>query len=124
MMNKKLLVGIFSAAFILAPSYSYARNGADDGPNHEMNEHGAGHEMNEHAAGHEANEHAAGHEANEHAAGHDMNEANETPDHEMNEHGATTTGDTTASTSRQGKSSGDRGQKRKGRGKDDAANHQ
>ena len=115
MMNKKLLVGIFSAAFILAPSYSYARNGADDGPNHEANEH---------AAGHEANEHAAGHEANEHATGHDMNEANETPDHEMNEHGATTTGDTTASTSRQGKSSGDRGQKRKGRGKDDAANHQ
>ncbi len=51
MLNQKLLVALFSAALALAPSISFARQGADDGPNHEANEHAAGHEANEHASG-------------------------------------------------------------------------
>ncbi len=58
MTSQKLLATIFCTLVAVASTNALARHGADDGPNHEANEHAAGHEANEHAGGHEANEHA------------------------------------------------------------------
>jgi Ni/Co efflux regulator RcnB len=58
MKSQKLFTAIFCVLVAAASNTALARHGADDGPNHEANEHAAGHEANEHAGGHEANEHA------------------------------------------------------------------
>jgi hypothetical protein len=63
MIQRKLLILFVSAALSLASTTTFARHGADDGANHEANEHVAGGT----AATHDAREHVAGHEANEHA---------------------------------------------------------
>lgn len=95
-MIKKILVMVLGAALVLAPTYSFARRGADDGAGHEAN-HGGGHEQNHGGnGGHEQNHGGnGGHEQNhggnsggntgghhdmDDAAGHDLND-NDTDDH-------------------------------------------
>lgn len=75
-MIKKILVMVLGAALVLAPTYSFARRGADDGAGHEAN-HGGGHEQNH---GGNSGGNTGGHHDMDDAAGHDLND-NDADDH-------------------------------------------
>ena len=93
-MIKKILTIAFSTALVLAPTYSFARQGADDPAGHDANEHAGGHEQNHGGANsgssHEHGNHGGtttpgtsnrGHKHGaDDAAGHDVND-NDADDH-------------------------------------------